>query len=181
MRRNQDHDLGLTQQAMTQSGSRRFQFRCRQLAIPFLCLLASGCGRSANYYLNTGAKQYEAGRYDDAVINYRKAIQKNANSGDAYYGLGRALLKQQKVGEAFGALKKAAELSPANMDAKLLLADTALSAYLSDNRHPKVLYDLLGSLATEFLEKDPNSYDGLRLKGDLALTDRKFADAEACF
>src|SRR5258705_7807901 len=105
---------------MTQSESRKFQFRCRRLAIPFLCFLASGCGRSASYYLTTGAQQYEAGRYDDAVITYRKAIQKDANSGDAYYGLGRSLHKQQKVGEAFGALKKAAELSPAHMDAKLL-------------------------------------------------------------
>ncbi len=149
--------------------------------VAVLCLLAAGCGRSVSYYLDTGAKQYEAGKYDDAVINYRKAIQKSSNSGEAYYGLGRSLLKQQKAGEAFGVLKKAVELAPDNMDGKLLLANVALSGYLADSRRPKVLYDLLGSLAAQFLTKDPNSFDGLRLKGHLALSDRNLAGAAAYF
>src|SRR5437762_12063991 len=121
---------------------RSYGFQLRR-SVAVLCLLAAGCGRSASYYLDTGAKRYEAGKYDDAVINYRKALQKNSKSGEAYYGLGRSLLKQQKVGEAFGALNKAVELAPANMDAKLLLANVALSGYLGDSRRPKVLYDLL--------------------------------------
>ena len=66
-----------------------FPLRHLRLIVPVVCLLAAGCGRSVSYYVATGAKQYDAGRYDDAVINYRKALQKNSSSADAYYGLGR--------------------------------------------------------------------------------------------
>jgi tetratricopeptide (TPR) repeat protein len=97
-----------------------------------------GCGRTASHYLSLGAKQYEAGKYDDAIINYRKAIQKNTNMADAYYGLGRTLLKQQKPREAFAALEKAVQLAPDNLDAKRLFADLTLTAYMSDSRRPKV-------------------------------------------
>jgi tetratricopeptide (TPR) repeat protein len=140
-----------------------------------------GCGRSASHYLSLGAKQYEAGRFDDAIINYRKAIQKNTNMADAYYGLGRTLLKQQKPREAFAALEKAVQLAPDNLDAKRLFADLTLTAYMSDSRRPKVLYDKLTDVAAQFLSKNPNSYDGLRLKGYLAETDRKLPEAITFF
>jgi tetratricopeptide (TPR) repeat protein len=151
-----------------------------QILLPMLCIVV-GCGRNATYYLSVGAKQYEAGRYEDAIINYRKAIQKNASMGDAYYGLGRTLLKQQKGREAFAALEKAVVLAPDNLDAKRLLADVELAAYVGDSRRPKALYDKLTDLAAQFLSKNANSYDGLRLKGYLAETDRKLPEAVAYF
>jgi tetratricopeptide (TPR) repeat protein len=152
-----------------------------QISIPLLCLLGASCGRSARHYFDIGAKQDEAGRYDDAIINYRKAIQKNANMADAYYGLGRTLLKKQKTRESFAALERAVALAPDNMDAKRLLADLALAAYLGDSRRPKVLYDKLTGLAGQFLSKNSNSYDGLRLKGYLAETDHNLAEAAPYF
>ena len=152
-----------------------------QILVPMLCLVAGGCGRNANHYLSLGAKQYEAGRYEDAIINYRKATQKNASMADAYYGLGRTLLKQQKVREAFASLERAVVLAPDNIDSKRLLADLVLAAYIGDSRRPKALYDKLTGLAAQFLSKDSNSYDGLRLKGYLAETDHNLAEAVAYF
>ncbi len=154
---------------------------CRQIAVSILFLLVAGCGHNASDYLNRGAQQYAAGRYADAAINYRKALQKDVKSGAAYYGLGRSLLKEEKAPDAFNAIRQAVELAPENTDAKLLLTDLALPAYLSDSRRPKFLRDTLDGLAAQFLAKDPNSFDGFRLKAYLAVTDRNAIDAVAYF
>jgi tetratricopeptide (TPR) repeat protein len=152
-----------------------------RLAVSILCLLAVGCGHNAGYYLNTGAEHYAAGRYAEAAIAYRKAIQKDATLGAAYYGLGRSLLKMERLADAFDAIRQAVQRAPENMDAKRLLADLALTAYLSDSRHPKVLRDTLDHLAAEFLGQDVESFDGFRLKAYLAVTDRNAVDAAAYF
>src|ERR1022692_502126 len=85
---------------------------CRPIAVSILCLLVAGCGRNASDYVNRGAKQYAAGRYADATIDYRKALQQDAKSGAAYYGLGRSLLKQEKAPDAFDAVRQAVALAP---------------------------------------------------------------------
>ena len=73
------------------------------------------------------------------------------------------------------------ERAPDNMDAKRLLADLALTAYLSDSRHPKLLRDTLDDLAAQFLGNDVESFDGFRLKGYLAVADRDTKEAEEYF
>src|SRR5579863_7074235 len=99
---------------------------CWQIAVFILCLLTSGCVQNARDYVNRGAQQYAAGHYLDAAISYRKALQKDANSSVAYYGLARSLVKEDQGPEAFDAIRRAVELAPGNMDAKRLLADLAL-------------------------------------------------------
>jgi predicted Zn-dependent protease len=154
---------------------------CRPIVVSVLCLLAAGCGRNVSDYLKRGAKHYAAGRYADASINYRKVLQKDAASGPAYFGLGRSLLKQDDAPGAFDAIRQAVKLAPGNMDAKRLLTDLALPAYLSDSRHPTFLYDTLNGLAADFLAKDANSYDGFRLKAYLAVADHNSIDSVAYF
>jgi len=154
---------------------------CRPIAFSLLCLLVAGCGRNAGYYLDRGAKQYAAGRYADAAITYRAAIQRDATLGAAYYGLGRSLLKTQNLPDAFEALRQAVERAPDNMDAKRLLADLALTAYLNDSRRPKFLRDTLTDLAAQFLGNDVESFDAFRLKAYLAVADHDTKDAEAHF
>jgi tetratricopeptide (TPR) repeat protein len=157
------------------------QLHCRPIALAVVCSVALGCGHNAGWYVDTGAKHYAKGRYAEADINYRKAIQKDGNRGDAYYGLARTLLKEEKPREALAALQKAVDLAPGNIDAKRLLTDLLLAGYLNDQRRPKVLYDKLHTLATQFLSKDPNSYDGLRISGYLAVTDRNTVEALTYF
>jgi len=152
-----------------------------QVAVSILCLFVAGCGHNAGYYVDRGAKQYEAGHYADAAITYRKALQKDARLGAAYYGLGRSLLKTQNLPDAFEALRQAVERAPDNMDAKRLLADLALTAYLNDSRRPKFLRDTLTDLAAQFLGNDVESFDAFRLKAYLAVADHDTKDAEAHF
>ena len=64
-------------------------------------LVAVGCGKSATQYITRGNQLYSSGQYGDAVLNYRNALKKNPSSGEAYYRLGIALLKQYQVAEAY--------------------------------------------------------------------------------
>ncbi len=127
--------------------------------------------------MQKGVQFLEHGQYADADLNFRKAIQKDPNYGQAYYRLGLLELQQNHTPEAFTALSRAVDLLPAENEPKLKLAEVALSFYLLDTSHPRRLYDLLIKLSDQLLARTPDSFDGLRIKGVVALTDKKPADA----
>jgi tetratricopeptide (TPR) repeat protein len=140
-------------------------------------LLASGCSRSAKSYLQSAKKYFDGGKYEDAIILYKKAIQKEPKSGEAYYRLALADLKLGKVPDAYQALSTASSLSTDNDEIQSAFADFCFEIYLIDPRHPKGLYDKVSKLSADLLAKSKNSYDGLRLKGYLAMADKKPKDA----
>ena len=144
-----------------------------RLGVSVLVLFAAGCSRSAQHYVDLGNQAFAARKYNDASIDYRKAIQKDPKFGEAYYGLGKVFLEQGRAAEAHIALGRAVELSPNNLDAKQKLATLALAGYLGDRRRPKSLYDELNRLAAQFLARDPHSYDGLRIKAYIAINDNQ--------
>jgi tetratricopeptide (TPR) repeat protein len=148
-----------------------------------LVMLASltGCVRNAAYYVEQGNKLFKQGKYNDATLLYRKAIQKNPKDGEAYYRLGLVAIQSKKIGDAMAALSHAIELQPDNHDARVTIANIYLETYLLDASRPQFLYAKLTALANEFLSKDPRSFEGLRIKGYLALSDRKPADAAGYF
>lgn len=129
-----------------------------------------GCrmGRPGEY-LAKGNAFFQEGKYRDASLNYRKAVSLDARFGEAHYRLGLAELKQQRPLQAYRALSLAAALMPNKSEAQVALADLGLTAYLSDPRRPKTLHSQVEGLARGLLANDPNSFDGLRLAGSLAL------------
>jgi tetratricopeptide (TPR) repeat protein len=143
--------------------------------------LIVSCRQSPQTYVAKGNTFYDAGKYDDAIINYKKAIQRDAKFGEGYYRLGMAELKTGKVREAFAALNSANTLLPGRVDVKAALGDFLLIAYFSDKNRPVMIYNQLTKLSDELLAKDPNSFDGLRIKGALAWSDGKLKDAEEDF
>lgn len=143
-------------------------------------LVFSGC-KTKQSYLTAGNKLYEAGKYADASINYRKALQKDPEFGEAHYRLGLVALKQSDARQAYTELSRAVELLPGNDDAKEKLGDLCLKAYLTDSRRPVALYNRTTQLAEQLLAKNANSFEGLKFKGFLALTDRKPEEAIALF
>lgn len=144
-------------------------------------MFAVGCGKNPQKYVDAGNRFLQARKLDDASINFRKAIQKDPNLAEAYFGLGKVFLQQGRAREAYAALNRTVELAPENMAAKQSLATLALAGYLGDRRRPKNLYDQLNKLAADFLKRDPNSYDGLRLKAYITLNDNQRADAIGYF
>jgi tetratricopeptide (TPR) repeat protein len=138
------------------------------MVLAAICLL--GCGKSAREYVDRGNQLFGANKYDDAVLNYRNAIKKSP-SGEAYYRLGLALLKQGKASDAYQALSNAVRLDPKNNPAKVDFANLCLAIYARDPKRPAVLYKQAQTLADQLTAPGGNPAEGLRLKGVIALSD----------
>jgi tetratricopeptide (TPR) repeat protein len=137
----------------------------------------SGCSATKEVYLAKGNQSFTAGKYEEASLNYRKAIQKDPNFGEAYYRLGLTAIKLNQGPLALEALFQAVQLQPGNVDAKEQFGDVCLSFYLADASHPQALYTQITKISDELLSKNGNSYAGLMLKGYIASTDRKLPQA----
>jgi tetratricopeptide (TPR) repeat protein len=144
-------------------------------------MLLAACGHSAKSYLEKGNQLFDKGAFVEATLNYRNAVKKDPSNGEAYYRLGLSELKQNKAGDAFQDLNQAVRLMPQNRAAKSELENLALTAYLNDPQRPKVLYDTLVKLSDEWLKQDSQSPEGLRIKGYLAMIDRRPEDAVELF
>jgi len=138
-------------------------------ALACLCLL--GCGKSTTQYIERGNQLFASGQYGDATLNYRNAIKKDPASGEAYYRLGLALLKQNQVVEAYQAFNHAVQLNPKNFSAKAEFGDLSIAIYVRDPKHPAALYNQAQSMANDLLAPGGNRVEGLRLKGALAVVD----------
>jgi tetratricopeptide (TPR) repeat protein len=143
--------------------------------------VGTACIATKQSYVSKGNKLYDAGKYADASLNYRKALQKDPGFGEAYYRLGLSAIKQNQAREAYNALYRAVQLLPNRTDVTEKFADVCLSFYLQDPSHPQALYKQIQQLSEELLRKNPNSYEGVMLKAYLAQTDRKPKEAIALF
>src|ERR1039458_306246 len=122
-----------------------------------LCLIGlTACGsRSPQVYIERGNKFYDAGKFDDAGIQYQKALQKDAKSGEAHYRLALVELKREKPIQAYGELRRAVELMPDHIQALSRLGQLALSLYNADSRHPAQLYQQAAKVAGLWLPNSP--------------------------
>ncbi|HXA63756.1 MAG TPA: tetratricopeptide repeat protein [Bryobacteraceae bacterium] len=152
-------------------------------ALPVLAAMVAvaGCGRSSSYYLAKGRELSAKQQYAEAALNFRKAVQKDSRSGEAYYQLGLTEIRLNQRREAFQDLSRALALLPGQDGVKVTLADFSFNAYVADRTRPKMLYDQVTRLSDQLIAANPKSYDGLRLKGYLAASDKKFKDAEEFF
>lgn len=152
--------------------------RPKHLLTAIVSLTIVSCSRLPEESVARGDKLYTEKRYDDAAIEYRKALQQNQSTARAHYGLAKVELQTQKRGlEAFQHLRRAAELAPEDEEIASVFADLGLAAYLKDPRRSPGTYEALTKSADAFLARSPNSMAGLRLKGALALLDRKPTEA----
>src|SRR5213083_2521647 len=100
----------------------------------FVLAAATSCSRDPNVikarYLQNGNKYFEKGKYKEASIMYRTALQKDAKFGEAYYRLALTDLKTEQPFAAVQSLRRAVELlkpnQPERMDARVKLADVYL-------------------------------------------------------
>ncbi|MBK5290762.1 MAG: tetratricopeptide repeat protein [Acidobacteriia bacterium] len=140
------------------------------VAAGFLILLAA-CGDSESAkkrLLETGKKYFDNGKFTEASIIYRKAIQKDPRYGEAYYRLGLVELRRGNYGEALRSFRRASELQLENDDAHSKLGDLYLAIYLSDRVKHKALLSDFQELADRILKRNPKSFVGLRMKGYIA-------------
>jgi tetratricopeptide (TPR) repeat protein len=148
----------------------------RKIPVALLALaVLQGCGWSPfgtkEEYLHRAQQFAEKGQYGDAVLQYRKALQKDGNYGEAYLRYGQLLARLNREPQAFSSLSRAVELLPKSEEARAELGRLAMIDLLRDSRRPQRLYQTADKMATELLAANPNSSEGLRLKGYLALVD----------
>lgn len=146
-----------------------------------LTMFAVSCTRDPNVlkrkYVESGNKYFDNGKYKEASLMYRKALQKDMRFGEAYYRLALADLKLGLFQEAVRALRRATELDPGNSDAYAILADLYLTAFVSNPDRSKGILDEVALLSKGLLDRDPNSFQGLRLAGYLALVSKDIPGA----
>ena len=105
------------------------------LLLPVVFFLAS-CSRDpkvqAQRYVENGNKFYDKGKFKEASIMYRRALQKDLKFGEAYYRLALTEINLAAYGDAVRALRRAVELQPDNADAPVKLADIYMIAATQD-------------------------------------------------
>jgi tetratricopeptide (TPR) repeat protein len=156
-----------------------------KLLLPSLALcslvLVVGCRPSPEKLLATANKYHANKKYKEADILYEKVIAKDKTNAEAYYREGLNLLDEGDPVQATRFLRRAIDLKPSNSDASGKLAEIYLTAYMSNPTRFKQLMPEVTDLTKKILDRDPNSFAGLRLRGLIAFADRKLDDAIASF
>lgn len=148
----------------------------RYVWVAVLVCFQLACSKSPQSSLERGNRLSAAGKYADAELEYRKSVLKDPKFAEGYYRLGLLKYNQRRGAEALKDLQHAADIDPTDERYALELANVSIEAYQVAPGKKK-LYDQAAQEAERLLKKDPNSFDGLRLRGDLSVIDRKYDDA----
>jgi tetratricopeptide (TPR) repeat protein len=161
--------IGLTEVSRTLP-QRALRVLCVLVATAALLFPLISCNRDPNVakkrYLDSGNKYFERGKYKEASIMYRNALQKDLRYGPAQYKLGLTSIKLGQLAAAVQYLRRAVDLLPAaqpdHWDAVIKLSEIYLAAAPG-----KQYLDEVDGYVRQLLKRDPNSFDGHRLSGDL--------------
>jgi tetratricopeptide (TPR) repeat protein len=157
---------------LKKTGSATFMHTVKVLVIAVAASAALvSCNRDPNVakkrYLESGNKYFNRGKYKEASIMYRNALQKDLRYGPAQYKLGLTSIKLGQLAPAVQYLRRAIELLPTDQpdhwDAVIKLSEIYLAAAPG-----KQFLDEVDGYIKQLLKRDPNSFDGHRLGGDLA-------------
>src|SRR5579862_2631938 len=93
--------------------------------------LLAGCSRDPNVrkqkYLNSGEKYFNKGKFQEAIIEYRNALDIDPRFAAAHYQLARAYMSSRNPDAAYRELQETVTIEPKNSDAQLELASLLVS------------------------------------------------------
>ena len=79
-------------------------------------LVITGCASPAQEHVNKGNAYLKQGQYDEAAMEYSKAVELDPQLAGGYNGLGLAYQKKGQFEEAIADFDKAIELEPKNAE-----------------------------------------------------------------
>jgi tetratricopeptide (TPR) repeat protein len=148
----------------------------RYLALALIAASLISCNRDPNYlkqkYLQSGIKYFDGGRYKEASIMFRRSIETDRKFGSAYYRLALTYLKQGEVPNAVGVFRRAHELLKPGTeeadDTDLKLSEIMILAAQSQENNEAILKEVQQTV-DGLLKRNPQSWQGHKLSGDLAM------------
>lgn len=87
-----------------------------------LTLFVATLSFAQNPLFEQGKERYKEGKYQEAIQNWMKIIEKGEHSADLYFNLGNAHYKLNNVGPSIFYYEKALQLDPSDSDIKTNLA-----------------------------------------------------------
>ena len=127
----------------------------------------------ANDLLVEGKKQYDAGKYEEAVASFDKAIEIKPEFADVWNSKGEALRALKKYEEAIASYDKAIETDPKNADA-CVNKGFVLGRKLDRHNDAIASFD-------KAIEIDPKNADAWNHKGNAIYYFSRFDDAIVCY
>jgi tetratricopeptide (TPR) repeat protein len=122
--------------------------------------------------IRLGQKYFDHHRYDEASLEFRRALQANPHSADAEYRLGLSYAQLHRWREAYAAFSRATEIDPSHLEARIQLAELELAG--------NQLQDAQQDVA-EIMKLDKANVEGLILRGRLYVQEKSYQDAARDF
>ena len=140
------------------------------LAAAFLTACSHDPNVRKQKYFESGERYYAKGKYREAIIQYRNAVDVDPNFGSAHYQLAQAYLKLQDLQHAYAELSRTLELQPDNYKAHADITNLlVLSDSLKDAQaHVEILQ-----------QKQPNDPDTHIAAGNLLSREQRYPEAIA--
>jgi cellulose synthase operon protein C len=139
--------------------SMKLRWATKWTCLVVLILSVASCSRNPDKYVASGDKYFKAGKFNEAAIQYRNAIQINPKLAQAHYQLARAYLELKSFQPAYEELRETVALDPRNSEAQLQLASLLIAGKK---------YDEGKIAAAKVLAADPNNARARAILGDQA-------------
>jgi len=147
------------------------------LVIAFVAAFFAACNHDPNVrkqkYFESGERYFSKGKYREAIIQYRNAIEVDGAYSAAHYQLAQSYLKLQDWQHAYSELARTVELQPENYKARLDLAN--LLAFDGKPDHLKAAQDQVDVL----MDKKPNDADTHIAAASILSREQRFSEAIA--
>jgi tetratricopeptide (TPR) repeat protein len=114
-------------------------------------------------------------KFQEAVLEFRGALQIDEKLADGHWGLANAYEGLQRYQEAFDEMRQTVELDANNLDVRVKLGNY----YLAGAKQSPAALSEAERLAKEVLQKDPNHIEGHILMGSVLFALEKKQDALA--
>jgi tetratricopeptide (TPR) repeat protein len=158
---------------------------CRRkfYVLPLFVVLIAACllgacttpEKAKAQHLARGQALLKDKRFQEAILEFRSALQIDDKLADAHWGLANAYEGVQRYQESFDEMRQTAELDPNNFDVRVKLGNY----YLVGAKQSPAALGEAERLAKQVLEKDPNHIEAHILLGSVLFAQNKKQEALA--